>query len=47
MAGKIVVSKAIKRKPGCMYYIDGNGNVRETKMNRGGKKRKTRSRKKK
>lgn len=39
MAGKIVASKAVSRKKGYLYFVDGNGNVRETKMNRkGGKK---------
>lgn len=39
MPGKIVVKKAVKRKAGMLYYLDGQGNVRESKMNRrGGKK---------
>ena len=38
--GKIVVKKVIKRKPGHLYYIDGQGNVCEAKMARGGKKKK-------
>jgi hypothetical protein len=37
--GKIIAPKAVKREKGKMYFIDGSGNVRETKMNRkGGKK---------
>lgn len=37
--GKILVKSAVKRKPGTLYYVDGKGNVCETKMNRkGGKK---------
>ena len=37
--GKIVVKKVITRKPGHLYYIDGEGNVCEAKMARGGKKK--------
>ena len=37
--GKIVAAKAVKRNKGKMYFVDGQGNVRETSMNRrGGKK---------
>lgn len=36
---KIVAKKAVKRKPGYLYFVDGDGNVKVTKMNRkGGKK---------
>lgn len=38
--GKIVVHKVIKRKPGHLYYVDGQGNVCEAVMARGGKKKK-------
>ena len=38
--GKIVVKKVITRKPGYLYYVDGQGNVCEAKMARGGKKKK-------
>lgn len=39
MAGTIVAKNAVKRKSGYLYFVDGNGNVKETKMNRkGGKK---------
>lgn len=38
--GKIVVKKVIARKPGHLYYVDGQGNVCEAKMARGGKKKK-------
>ncbi len=38
--GRIVVKKVITRKPGHLYYIDGEGNVCEAKMARGGKKKK-------
>ena len=37
--GKIIVKKVITRKPGHLYYIDGQGNVCEAKMARGGKKK--------
>ena len=39
--GKIIVKKAITRKPGHLYYVDGQGNVCEAVMARGGKKKKT------
>jgi len=45
--GKIVVKKVIQRRPGHLYYIDGEGNVCEAKMARGGKKKKTKKAKKK
>jgi hypothetical protein len=38
--GKIVVKKVITRKPGHLYYVDGQGNVCEAVMSRGGKKKK-------
>lgn len=38
--GTILVKKAIKRKSGYLYYVDGAGNVCEAKMARGGKKKK-------
>ena len=39
MAKKIIVRAAVKRQKGKLYFIDGNGNVVETSMNRkGGKK---------
>jgi hypothetical protein len=35
----IVAKKVVKRKAGYMYFVDGQGNVGEAKMNRkGGKK---------
>ncbi len=37
--GKIIVKKVITRKPGHLYYVDGQGNVCEAMMARGGKKR--------
>lgn len=38
--GKVIVKNAVKRKPGHLYYVDGNGNVCEAVMARGGKKKK-------
>ena len=38
--GKIVVHKVITRKPGHLYYVDGQGNVCEAVMARGGRKKK-------
>ena len=38
--GKIIKKKVITRKPGHLYYVDGQGNVCEAKMARGGKKKK-------
>lgn len=45
--GKIVVKKVITRKPGHLYYVDGQGNVCEAVMARGGKKKKKTAAKKK
>jgi hypothetical protein len=44
--GKIVVKKVIQRKPGHLYYVDGQGNVCEAVMARGGKKKKKAAKKK-
>jgi len=41
--GKIIAKKVVDRKPGHLYYIDGNGNACEAKMARGGRKKKTKS----
>ena len=38
--GTIILKNAIVRKPGYLYYVDGQGNVCEAKMARGGKKAK-------
>lgn len=38
--GKIVVKKVIVRKPGHLYYVDGQGNVCEAVMARGGGRKK-------
>ncbi len=34
MGKKIIISKAVKRKKGMLYFIDGKGNVVETSMKR-------------
>jgi hypothetical protein len=37
--GTVVAKKAVTRKKGYLYFVDADGSVRETKMNRkGGKK---------
>ncbi|MBT4136076.1 hypothetical protein HOD75_03955 [archaeon] len=38
--GKVVAKKVVERKSGYLYYVDGQGNVCEAKMARGGKKKK-------
>jgi len=38
MSGTIVVKNAVERKPGYLYYIDGEGNLMESKMMRRKKK---------
>lgn len=35
--GTIILKNAVKRKSGYLYYVDGEGNVCEAKMQRGGK----------
>lgn len=37
--GNIILKNAIERKAGFIYYVDGQGNVCEAKMNRGRKKK--------
>ena len=44
--GTILVKNAVKRKHGFLYYVDGQGNVCEAKMARGGKKKKKKAKKK-
>ncbi len=39
--GKIIVRNAVKRKPHHLYYVDGQGNVCEAAMARGGKRKKS------
>lgn len=36
---KIVKKNAVKREPGYLYYVDGDGNIGRTKMQRGRKKK--------
>jgi len=38
--GKIIVKNAVERKKGFLYYVDGEGNVCETEMKHGRKKKK-------
>lgn len=38
--GKIIIPNAVRRRPGYLYYIDGEGSIVETEMNRGGRKKK-------
>jgi len=45
--GKVIKRGVVKRKPGYLYYVDGQGNVCEAKMARGGKKKKKAAEKKK
>ena len=45
--GKVIVKNVVVRKPGCLYYVDGKGNVCEAIMARGGKKKKAAAKKKK
>ena len=45
--GKVIAKDVVKRKPGYLYYVDGQGNVCEAKMARGGKKKKKKVVKKK
>lgn len=45
--GKIIVKNVVDRQPGFLYYVDGEGNVCEAKMARGGKRKKKSSKKKK
>ena len=40
--GKVILKNAIQRKAGHLYYVDGQGNVCEAMMARGGKKKKKR-----
>lgn len=45
--GKIIVKKAIVRKPGLLYYLDKQGNLCSAVMKHGGKKKKAKSKSKK
>lgn len=44
--GKIIHRNVVKRKPGHLYYVDGEGNVCEAVMARGGRKKKKVAKKK-
>jgi len=44
--GKIIVKKVVVRKPGFLYYVDGEGNVCEAQMARKGKGKKKKETKK-
>ena len=37
--GEIIIKNAVNRKPGYLYYIDGQGNICEAKMVSGRKKK--------
>jgi hypothetical protein len=37
--GKIIIKNAVKREKGYLYYVDGQGNVCQAKMQKGGKKK--------
>jgi hypothetical protein len=43
--GKIIAKNVVERKSGFLYYVDGQGNVCEAKMARGGKKKKASAKK--
>ena len=45
--GKIIVKNVVERKPGYLYYVDGDGSVCEAKMARKGKSIKSTKKKKK
>ncbi len=38
--GTILVKNVVKRRPGHLFYVDGQGNVCEANMARGGRKKK-------
>ena len=42
--GKIIVKNVVKREKGKMYYVDGKGNLCESKMAKGGKRKKKKKR---
>lgn len=41
--GEIIIKNAVERKPGFLYYVDGEGNICEAKMQRRGKSKGKRS----
>lgn len=38
--GQIIVKNVVVRKPGFLYYVDGQGNVCEAQLSRKGRKKK-------
>jgi len=44
--GKIILKNAVSRKPGHLYYVDGQGNICEAVMARGGRRKKKKAAKK-
>jgi len=38
--GKVILKNAVKREKGCMYYVEGKGNLCEAKMAKCGKRKK-------
>lgn len=38
--GEIILANAVERKPDCLYYIDKEGSICETRLSRTGRKRK-------
>jgi hypothetical protein len=45
--GKVIIKNAVQRKHGHLYYVDGQGNVCEAVMSRGGGRKKKAAAKKK
>lgn len=39
--GQIVLKNVVVRKPGYLYYVDGEGNICEAKMSKGKKSKKS------
>ena len=37
--GRIIIKNAVKREPGFLYYIDGQGSICKAKLSRRGKKK--------
>lgn len=38
--GQIIIPHAVKREPNKLYYVDGEGNIGEAELQRGGKHKK-------
>ncbi len=45
--GKIILKNAVKRESGYLYYVEGKGNLCQAEMKRNGRKKKTKTPKKK